>query len=79
MVGRAILFASVGTAALTLAACEFKTASAGNATAAPASPVAAMPSDIGEPLYQSVSPTPRPQQPQDAILADPVGGARIAR
>jgi len=72
MVGRAILFASVGAAAMTLAACEFKTASAGNPTAAPASPVAAMPADIGEPLYQSVSPTPRPQQPKDAILADPI-------
>ena len=36
MVGRAILFASVGGLALTLAACEFKTASAGNPAAAPA-------------------------------------------
>jgi hypothetical protein len=74
MIGRTILVTLTGIAALTLAACDFRSnpvSSAGATNSAPA--VSAMPVEVGEPLYSPVVPPQRPAPAtSETVMADPI-------
>jgi WD40 repeat protein len=73
MVGRAILVVLTSCAAISFAACDYKSGSAVHASPGNASTTSTAPIDIGQALYEPATPKPRPTPAaSEGVLADPV-------